>query len=50
MRDQELRPLNGLDVSHGDTVGPQNQVVVLVSSKHALQRLANIAQHFESFT
>lgn len=47
-KDQELRSLNSLDFSHGNTEGPETPAVVLASSNGALQRLADIAQYFES--
>lgn len=46
-REQELRPVNGLDVSHSDSEEPQNSAAILASCKGPLQRLANIARYFE---
>jgi len=47
-KDQELRSPNSLDPSHSNTEGPRNPAAVLASSNGALQRLADIAQYFES--
>ena len=50
-KDQELRSSNSLDLSHSNIDDPRNPAAVLASSNGALQRLANIAQYFEtSFT
>lgn len=45
---QELRSRNSLDFNHGNAEGPETPAFVLASSNGALQRLANIAQYFES--
>lgn len=47
-KDQGVRSPNGLDMGHSNTEGPRNPVAVLASSNGALQRLADIAQYFES--
>ena len=47
-RDQELRSANSVDLSYRSTEGPRNSATVLASSNGALQRLAGIAQYFES--
>ena len=47
-KDQEPRSPNSLDLSHSNTDGAPNPAAVLASSNGALQRLAAIAQYFES--
>lgn len=47
-RDQEVRPVNGLGVSHGGFEEHQNPAAILASCHGPLQRLAGIARYFES--
>ena len=46
-REQESRPVNGLDVSHSGSEESQNPAAILASCNGPLQRLANIARYFE---
>ncbi len=48
-RDQETRPVNGLDVSHSNSEETRNPAAVLASCNESLNRLADIARFFESF-
>lgn len=45
-RDQ--RSPNSLNLSHNNTDDPRNPAALIASSNSALQRLAHIAQYFES--
>ncbi len=47
-KDQQFGSFNSPDLSRGDNEQPQTPAAVLASSNGALQRLAGIAQYFES--
>ena len=47
-KDQELGSFNSLDLRRGNTEGLQTPAAVLASSNGAPQRLAGIAQFFDS--
>ena len=46
-REQEVRPVNGLDVNHGGFEEHQNPAAILASCNGSLQRLAHMARYFE---
>lgn len=49
-KNQETGSVNGHDPNHRNTEEPPNPVAVIASSDRALQRLADVAKYFKSFT
>ena len=48
-RDQEFRPVNGLDINHSNGEEPENPAAILASCNEAIQRLAHFARFLKSF-
>lgn len=49
-KNQETGSLNGHDLSGGNSEEPPDPIAVIASSGGALQRLANVAKYFNTFT
>ena len=49
-RDKDLSSPNSRDLSRRDTKEPENPIALLAHSSGAIQRLADVAQYFRSFT